>query len=445
MPHLKDDLSVIRNMRSKIQTVSNFSRAITVTTPCFRPDEEKHLREIFVENIDKNILARGNGLSYSDCCILSHGIMIDARRLNHLLEFDEDSGIAVCQGAATFADLFLLSPDFIPPVLPGTLYATLAGGVAHDVHGKNNHIHGSLGRHIAWLELQTGKETFHCSADKNPDLFTATIAGLGLTGVIKRIGIRLQKNTRYVTQYTEKHMNWPGLLQRMQEEGIQHQYQVAWLDLMNEPRAVLSFADHVDCDAHAENILQETWAVPKFPVRLITSWGMKQFNRAYFYWSKSGSKVLPLWKFNNPLDCIKNWNYLYGKKGLLQFQAVFPGEQAIGALERLTQIIRQYKALPTLAVLKYFTRPGSGLLSFVKPGFTLAVDFVHNQQARQAIDAMNQAIVALGGSIYLAKDLFLTRQQFAEMYPWHQEFIEILNRYQSPMASDLSQRLGLTP
>ena len=106
-------------------------------------------------------------------------------------------------------------------------------------------------------------------------------------------------------------------------------------------------------------------------------------------------------------------------------------------------IIRQCQATPTLAVLKYLTQHGAGLLSFIQPGFTLAIDFNYNPQSIKAIQIMNETITQMGGKIYLAKDLLLTREQFEHQYANFNQFNEIVARYQSPFQSDLSRRIGL--
>ena len=433
-------------MQSKAQAFTNFSRAIHTTASCYRPDNEDQLNAIVAKHPGERLLARGRGFSYSDCCVNDKGIIIDTARLNHILSFDATTGLAVCQGAVVFSDLFLLHPQFIPPILPGTLYATIAGGVANDVHGKNNPHAGNLGDHIEWLELQIGKESLRCSKIEHPDLFKATIAGLGLTGIIKRIALRLRKASCHVAKKTERFTSFTGLLQHMQREGIHNDYQVAWLDLLNKPRALLSLANHVESDnpLQLKRMPHQAYSVPKLPFRIISHGLMKQLNRAYYQHTRLETQIEPLWKFNNPLDAVKNFNHVYGKKGLLQFQAVFDSNHAEQTLDALLALIQSHKASPTLAVLKYFTQPGQGMLSFAEPGFTLAIDFLHNQPARQAIAAMNECITRIGGKIYLAKDLLLTPPQFITMYPQHEEFCDVLASYNCPMRSDLGKRLGIT-
>ncbi|HBI21504.1 MAG TPA: L-gululonolactone oxidase, partial [Legionella sp.] len=308
-------------MQHKIQSFSNFTRAIHTRSKRVRPDHEEQLQAIATRAHERGLLARGNGLSYSDCCVLNQGTLIDTSRLNHLISFDPHSGIAVCQGSVTFADLFLIDAHFIPPVLPGTLYATLAGGLANDIHGKNNHHAGSFAHHVDWVELNISGHTYRCSRDENKALFTATIAGLGLTGIITRMGIRLRQASRFVRAHTVKFTHTAPLLAHMQHAGIAHDYQVAWLDFLNKPYGLLSLADHIEHTGQTK--MKQTHTIPPLPMRLINRSIIKPFNRMHYHRASIRPQIRPLWAFNNPLDRIKYWNRLYGKHGLVQFQAVF--------------------------------------------------------------------------------------------------------------------------
>ncbi|WP_131781277.1 FAD-binding oxidoreductase [Legionella gresilensis] len=431
-------------MRSKKMLFSNFTQAVSSNSECYRPEREPQLAALFnyIQNTDKTLLARGKGLSYSDCCLNQNGIIVDTSRFNHFLSFDKDKETIVCQPAITFADLLSVHPSYIPPVIPGTLHATLGGGIANDVHGKNNIHLGTLGQHVQWLELQIGEQTFYCSNEENQQLFQATIGGLGLTGVIKRMAIKMRQASRTIKVQIKKYYHWDSLLNHMENQAENNDYMVAWLDFLNDNRALLTFGNH-----YQEEISHKTpliLTVPSLPLRLITRLGMKIYNQYYFHQAKEISVLQSVSQFNNPLDSIQHWNRLYGKQGLLQFQGLFNPTIAIELLAELQKIINHYHAVPTLAVLKYFKRPASGLLSFVEPGFTLAIDFINNKQAKYAIEKMNQLITDVKGKIYLAKDLFLTREQFESQYPNHQSFCHILGQYSPQMSSNLSCRLGLT-
>lgn len=432
-------------MRGKKKILSHFSRALSSQSLCFRPENE---HEIYIGKAPA--LARGAGLSYSDSCFNTDGTVIEAQRLNHLISFDAQTGIVVCQAGATFKDLLLLSPEFIPPVLPGTLDATVGGGLAHDVHGKNNHREHSFGHHVLWCMLLIQGRSIYCSREERADLFYATIGGLGLTGVITRLAIRLKKASHTVTVNKRPIAALSSLLDQMSTEGLDYDYQVAWLDLLHKKtRGILSLANHCPITASSSpefctkaSLKESKYAIPKIPFSLIQKWGMKLFNHCFFH-QKSTRQTCSLEAFNNPLDKIKNWNHLYGSKGLIQFQAVFNQKDSLAIIEHLIELIQHHKAQPTLAVLKLFTHKGEGLLSFCKPGFTLAIDFKNNNCSKQAIKAMNAYITNIQGRVYLAKDLLLTPDQYQKMNEQHNRFSQTLIENQCNMKSDLATRLGV--
>jgi hypothetical protein len=429
-------------MRAKKIVLTHFSRALSQESLCIRPDNEQQLLDYITKERPKRLLARGSGLSYNDCCFSNNSLIIDTKNLNHFIRFDKHSGIVECQAGITFDDLMHLNKEFIPPVIPGTLRVTLAGGVANDVHGKNNPREQSFGHHIVWLELLVDGTIIRCSREENNSLFYATIGGLGLTGIITRLAVRLKKTPHFVHVDHKPYSQIGLLIEQMYTHGLSYDYQVAWLDLLQpKPRGILSLANH--CSPFPAK-KQAIYTFPRVPFSLIKKWTMKCFNEYYFRHRKD-HEFLSLVEFNNPLDKINHWNYLYGAKGLLQFQAVFPKETAESVIEQLITLINKNNATPTLAVLKLFTHAGLGLLSFCTPGFTIAIDFVNNQQAQQAIKSMNQLISTTnGGRVYLAKDLFLLPEQYEKMYEHHTEFSKLISDVQSPMISDLTERLGIT-
>lgn len=445
MAHSRDVFEE-RCMRAKRMSLSNFGHAVSACSYCYRPDKERDLSKLFKPfnttlPTTEALLMRGNGLSYSDCCLNHQGIIVDSTRLNQLIAFNEEDGSLTCQAGVSFADLFLLSPNYIPPVIPGTLKASIAGGIANDVHGKNNPHEGTFGRHVQGFELCVNERIYYCSQEENSELFHATIGGLGLTGAIKRIRLKLKKASRVLQVQTTKFTSWESLLTSMAEQGVKQDYQVAWLDLLNPQKALLSVAHHIPKQAPPLSLTGLT--VPRLPCRLVSKWTMQCFNQLYFRYSKANYQQT-LNQFNNPLDAIGQWTRLYGKQGLLQFQALVPSHQGMRLLNDVMTKIQRYAATPTLAVLKLFTESGAGLLSFVEPGFTLAIDFVNCPAAKKLIPHLNEMVCDMGGKIYLAKDLFLTGEQFRQQYTEHQAFTALLSKHSPHMASDLSRRLGIT-
>jgi len=124
--------------------------------------------------------AIGNRRSYGDAPLNSGGRAIDMTALDRILALDRAAGTLTAEAGLTLGTLLRILPrqGFLPPVLPGTGFATLGGAIAMDVHGKNHHGEGSFCQHVSAITLlQNGKRRRITPANKG--LWAATCGGLG--------------------------------------------------------------------------------------------------------------------------------------------------------------------------------------------------------------------------------------------------------------------------
>ena len=133
------------------------------------------------------------------------------------------------------------------PVLPGTRQVTIGGAIAADVHGKNHHTQGSFGNHVRALDLLTADGEIHTLTPDGDQatLFWATVGGMGLTGVILRATVALQRTeSAYFSVDTDRCSDIDDLMQRMSEGDDAYTYSVAWFDAVTRGkhlgRAVLT-------------------------------------------------------------------------------------------------------------------------------------------------------------------------------------------------------------
>ena len=132
---------------------------------------------------------------------------------------------------------------------------------------------------------------------------------------------------------------------------------------------------------------------------------------------------MPYDKFFYPLDRLAGWNRLYGPRGFLQYQFVVPYEKR-EAVSEVLGLIEASRLTCTLAVLKVFGPVESpGLLSFPRPGVTLALDFpVQGQRTFDLCDRLDALVRAAGGAVYPAKDARMSGESFVAYYPRLDEF-----------------------
>src|ERR1035438_672631 len=97
-----------------------------------------------------SLLPYGFGRSYGDSCLNADRALVDCRRIDRILGFDESTGVLRCESGVSFADVIevFLRKGWFLPVTPGTQFVTVGGAIANDVHGKNHHCAGTFGAHV---------------------------------------------------------------------------------------------------------------------------------------------------------------------------------------------------------------------------------------------------------------------------------------------------------
>jgi hypothetical protein len=124
-------------------------------------------------------------------------------------------------------------------------------------------------------------------------------------------------------------------------------------------------------------------------------------------------------RFFFPLDGIGSWSRIYGPRGFLQYQFVVPlaqGRDVVG--EILARLIRcGMGSFPS--VLKLFgDRPSPGILSYPRPGVTLALDFPNQGPPLfTLLDELDALIASAGGAVYPAKDARMSGHHFRSFFP----------------------------
>ena len=143
-------------------------------------------------------LSRGLGRSYGDASLPARdgAPVLGTRRADRILSFEADTGVLRAEAGLSLRALNEIFPPrgWASPVSPGTQYVTLGGMVASDVHGKNHHVAGCFGEHVRALRLRVGDgRVLEIDDATEPDLFRATLGGMGLTGHILEVEVALER------------------------------------------------------------------------------------------------------------------------------------------------------------------------------------------------------------------------------------------------------------
>jgi len=425
--------------------ITGWGRVLRAEAELARPERRKTLLELARQ---APCPALGQRRSYGDACLAGRALLTE--RLDRVLEADLDRGILRAEGGARLGDLAqILAPrGWLPPVMPGTGFATLGGAIAMDVHGKNHHHAGAFTAHVTRLTLALPDGPREVTPDD--PLFALTAGGLGQTGPILEATIRLAPVRGDVMMVTERRM--AGLEAFCEAiDASDAPYVVGWIDAT------------ATGDGLGRGILEEgevgKGLVPPArrgrripadaPGAALSSPVVRAFNAAYLRRvpARGRTVVRPIADYFFPLDKLLDWNRLYGKRGFHQFQCVVP-MSARPALRDLLERIGKAALASPLAVLKRLG-PGAGHpMSFPQAGYTLAVDLPNRLGAERLLATLNAATAEAGGRVYLAKDSTLTAEQAWAMYPGRADWARAVNaldperHYETALVKRLRLREG---
>jgi len=448
--------------RAREMKLAGWGRYPVVDTQVYRPEKIAELAAVVAAN-STSLTPRGAGRAYGDAAVNGGNRVVDVQRLNRMIAFDPESGILRCEAGVTIAEIIevFMPRGFFPPVTPGTKFVTIGGSLAADVHGKNHHRDSSLANHVLNFDLMLASgEVRRCSREQNADLFWATAGGMGLTGVILEVELRLiPVESAWIDGEVIRARNADDALETFERSDREYRYSAAWIDCAITGVSLGRSVVHLGNFAPLAVLPPKRRAAPfegkhgihpmvpfEFPNFALNSLSIRAFNAGYYALHRGEHALVDSDTFFYPLDSIHGWNRIYGKRGFVQYQCVWPlAESRAGLIETVEAIARSGRG-SFLTVLKKFG-PQEGMLSFPMPGYTLALDFAVDPGLFPFLDRLDEMVLKRGGRVYLAKDARMKPEMFQAMYP-------NLPRWQSIRAgadpnhrfsSSLSRRLGMVP
>lgn len=382
----------------------------------------------------KSYLPHGLGRSYGDSCLNPDNNLIITSYLNRFISFNENTGVLKAECGATLEQClkFLLPRKWFLPVTPGTKYITLGGAVANDVHGKNHHKAGTFGSHVLSFDLlRSDGKIYHCSLTENTDLFKATIGGLGLTGIMLNIELRCVRCAGPVINCENIKFGSFEDFFLINEDSGEFDNTVAWINTNSNGEGIFSRGNFASSEKQDEfkGFKQQIPFIAE--VDLINPLSTAIFNLLY-YTKQFEKKTCSLVSFNEffyPLDAVSDWNKVYGKKGFLQYQFVIPFEAGLKCLKEVFATITESGDSSFLTVLKMFgNKISPGMISFPRPGVTLAVDFkFRGEKTLKMLDRADKILINYGGRLYPAKDARMSAQNFRKFYPEWEKFSKFID------------------
>jgi FAD/FMN-containing dehydrogenase len=458
--------------------LTGFGGAVGATSAIRRIGSVEDLRRAFAEarSGGRQVALRGTGLSYGDASVLEGGLVFDLTEFRRVLRFDAATGEIEVEPGATVRDLWKvgLPHGYWPPVVSGTMFPTIGGALAMNIHGKNSFAVGTIGEHVREFDLLTPDgRSLTCSRTARPDVFRAAIGGAGLLGCFTRIvlqlkrvpggrlkvGVRAPRNLREMIEvFAREHgdsdylVGWIDGFARGDRlgAGIVHRGDYVGPDEDPEARASLALERQVLPD-RLFGVVPKRW-MWRLARPLVNDFGMRWVNAAKRFTGGLAARRPPHFQshvgFAFLLDYLPDWKRSYGPGGLIQYQSFVPEAKAEEVHGGLIRAAQEAGMTPYLLVYKRHRRDPY-LLTHSVDGYSLAMDFRVTDGNRDRLWALcrsfDERVAAAGGRFYFAKDATLTRASFEKSVPPEElRAFGALKRELDPeavLATGLSRRL----
>ncbi len=369
-------------------------------------------------DFSKSFIPRAYGRSYGDEALYKN--VYDSTGLNLFIDIDLEKEYIEVQGGVQLQKILklLMPKGYTLPVVPGTSFVSVGGAIANDIHGKSSR--GAFGDFIQSLEILTPKGLYKCSKDENNDLFFGTIGSMGLLGIITKAKLKITKGSPYIKQNIIPTKGIENAIDTLERFDKDYEFSVCWIDAFTE-NALVMFGDYAYYEELPLDLKlrfkafkeKKTIDIPLvMPNFAVNDLDMRAYNIYYFNKMPKDESLVHYFDFFFPLDNIKNWNRLYGRRGFLQYQFVGPKEASLEVFD----VIKSHKIYPYLVVLKRLKNAPDRVFSFVKEGFTLALDFPVKDDVLKMLHKFDEIIMRYNGLIYMAKDSRLPKDVFQYIY-----------------------------
>lgn len=424
-----EDLAVVPPDR--ITRFSGFGLSAWAEGYLYRPKTVDEIRSVFdlARASKRQVTLRGSGLSYGDAALGSECLVIELGRMRHVLSFDKGTGVLDAEAGMTLEAVWrhCLKQGWWLPVVSGTMFPTLGGALAMNMHGKNNFKAGTLGEHVLDMDVLTSDGRLLTLTPSDP-LFRAVISSAGLLGVITRVKLQLKRVTSgNLKVFARGISNWDEQFEAFERHVGVADYAVSWVDCFGAGhgagRGLFHAAWHKD-DTDPESLWEVNQDLPPKILGIVPKSQMwrvlRPLNNRFGMWLLNAAKfhsglmighqkmhTQSLVQFSFLLDYVPDWRKAYLPGGFLQYQSFVPAAGARKVFADQVELQQDMRLESFLGVLKRH-RPDDFLFSHGVDGYSFALDFKVTEdnlpQLAKLCHQMNDMVLAAGGRFYFAKD-----------------------------------------
>jgi len=423
------------------EEVAAWGVATRVRSRVFRPRTAEEVADVLASAsaAGETVGLRGGGQSIGDAALNADHVCLDLGRMDRVRAWDPGTGVIEVEPGVTVGALCrTVIPDgWLPPVVPGTMFATLGGCAAANVHGKNHWKVGTIGEHLTELELVLPDGDVRRLAPTD-ELFRAAVGGFGLLGCFTSLTLRCRRiASGWLRIGPVPVASFEEAIAAFEARKADADYLVGWVDGFARGaaagRGLVHQANHLAAGEDPDPRASLGPGVQRLPgailglvpaslawrlVRPVLRDATVRVVNATKYHLGGVERVHreSHTKFSFLLNRMPGWERSYGRHGLFQYQSFVPVAHAARVFRAQIELAHEAGIPPYMGIFKRH-RPDDFLVSYGVDGFSLGLDFRVTAANRPRIPpltaAFDRLVIDAGGRFYLAKDSTLTPASFA--------------------------------
>jgi decaprenylphospho-beta-D-ribofuranose 2-oxidase len=419
--------------------------------------EPDRYRDLYAALEGTRYAIRGAGLSYCMASAVGHAPAVTTRHFDRFLAFDPDRRTVTVESGTTIGALsdFAVAHDCSFPVLPGHPAITVGGSAGFNVHGKTQHNVGHFSDHVEALTLfHPAHGELRCSAHERRDLFELTLGGMGLTGCIIDLTLRLQPlRGRLVRRRAIPVRSLGEAVARMKELSPDADALYSWNDLNARGSRFgqgVVYDERFEPGDRSDRTAYRTLAAERRGRLRVSAWSpltSRAVNRAYTMRDAVRREtVTSVHDAAFPINGSEIYYELFGSRGLREYQVVLRHDVWDDAIVEIQRALDRVPDLAiTLGSLKLFSGSRRHLW-FRDDGICLTIDVPAAPAALELFARLDDIAVEYGATVNLSKDSRLTGPVVEKLFPELAGFRDALFAHDPDVRIDsvLRRRLGLS-
>ncbi|PYJ90055.1 MAG: hypothetical protein DME71_07360 [Verrucomicrobia bacterium] len=381
-------------------------------------------------------------------------ICIDARSLDRVISFDQESGLIEAEVGIRWPKLIRTYLDAqagkakqwgIAQKQTGADTFTLGGSLSSNVHGRGLAMKPLISDVESFTLVNADGKSVRCSRDGNNELFRLAIGGYGLFGLISSVTLRLvpRQKLRRVVEIIRADDLPKRFEERIAEKFLYGDFQFSVDEKSSEFLQRGVFSCYEPIDEHEPVVAKKELSDDDWLdlLRLAYTDRGKAFKRYSDYYLSTNGQTY--WSDTNQLSAyLPNYaqkirDEIGGQESSLIITEVYvPRPDLPNFLAQAAELLRSNRTIVIYGTVRLIEKDDESFLAWAKESYACVIFNLLTLHTPAGIEASARSFRSLidlavprSGSYYLTYHKFAKPEQIMACYPQFKQFLDLKTKY----------------